>query len=641
MTDYIVCGVFWLAFVLLLTSFGRVLNRGKLSLSADLVTGYIVYSFGVAAVGIILQLLNVRWLFFAVYMGVLWLTIVIVTVYFLKKNKNYISNIRWGEYLRYNWMLYAVCVVLGIALCCGYVGFWLGNHQDDGYYITKVATLPLGTIGGNMNYTLGIEQTGFTSYIVNTWEVEASVYVKLLGVEPTLFLRLFQSAFYYFLLVNVVKAFAEKLAVTVKFKVSRSLPQFSSAIVLLFGMYYLFLSDTYLFRLRDMFHFNSGMFLGISVVKMMGVMIFLLYYMDKEKISLKMIIGVIGLSVVLMSKSTVALPVIMLICISALLVWLFFEYGVAGKAVSCIGLIFYGVLGIAIPDNGSIQEVVWNDMHDAAQSPILWICLVIFICSFFVKNKTIIKLNILWVLCVAFMLVPEANDIFEMFSVYNFVGGRSLTTFLYFFTILNFTYLIFLLAQWRVKEKIVKGMCILFAICEVIVLAWGFQEYGGGIFYDSEKKGISIRQCLTVIRNNKYFIPDSTIHLGRELDALSKQSEERMRVVTPELVLMDGALHSLPVMLRIYAPDIIPVSAAERFPVNDGTALSEYHQLTYDAFVTSPSDETAAAFLEEIAELNVRCVVIQNEACGEWMRKMGYKLYTKVQEGAYYIWYKE
>ena len=53
-----------------------------------------------------------------------------------------------------------------------YAGFWLGNHQDDGYYITKVATLPYSPIGGNYNYSVGTMNTGFNSYIVNTWELE-------------------------------------------------------------------------------------------------------------------------------------------------------------------------------------------------------------------------------------------------------------------------------------------------------------------------------------------------------------------------------------------------------------------------------------------------------------------------------------
>lgn len=106
------------------------------------------------------------------------------------------------------------------------------------------------------------------------------------------------------------------------------------------------------------------------------------------------------------------------------------------------------------------------------------------------------------------------------------------------------------------------------------------------------------------------------------------------------MIIMDGSLHALAIMLRIYAPDIVPISAAERFPVHNGTPLSEYKQLKYDAFAAAPSDETAKEFEEEIANMNVGCIVVQNEACGKWLENMGYSLYDKTQEGSYFIWYK-
>lgn len=640
MLDYLICATFWLVFTLILTCLGRMFNKGERTLASDLVTGYLIYSFCVAVGGMVLQLLNVQWILFAIYMGVLWLTIIFSLIFSIRKNKNYVLGIQWKEYIKNNWILYVVCAVLVIALCSGYSGFWLGNHQDDGYYITKVATLPYGSIGGNMNYTLGIDQGGFTSYIFNTWESEASVYVKLLNVEPTLFLRLFQSTFYYFLFLNLLKVFAEKVIANSQLKVKATLPQYSTVIVLLFGMYYLFLSDTYFFRLRDMFHFNSGMFLGISVVKMMGIMFFLYFYMDKKRISINMILGIAGISVVLMSKSSVALPIIAYVCISALLVWLFFDYDKVGKYISSALLIFYCIVGVVIPDSPGIQQVVWTDMQNAVQSPIIWACTIIFVLSFSMKNRMFNKVNILCLLCLGFMLLPQVNDVFEHFSMYNFVGGRSLTTWLYFFVMLNFIYLILLLIQWKVKEKVVKGFCLFLAVCQVIVMIWGFQGYGGGVIPDSIKTEASIKHCLNVIRNNIYFIPDSTIELGRKLNTLSKESEEKLNVVTPKMIIMDGSLHALAIMLRIYAPDIVPISAAERFPVHNGTPLSEYKQLKYDAFAATPSDETAKEFEEEIANMNVGCIVVQNEACGKWLENMGYSLYDKTQEGSYFIWYK-
>ena len=139
-----------------------------------------------------------------------------------------------------------------------YAGFWLGNHQDDGYYITKVATLPYSPIGGNYNYSVGTMNTGFNSYIVNTWELEASVYVNVLGVMPTLFLRLFQSAFYYFLYLNLIKWVAEIIIDKLNVKANVKMAQYVLGIVPLMCAYYIFLSDTGILVLRDGFHLNTG-----------------------------------------------------------------------------------------------------------------------------------------------------------------------------------------------------------------------------------------------------------------------------------------------------------------------------------------------------------------------------------------------
>lgn len=639
MVDYLLCTLFWIVFTAGLVVLGRAVNNGKQTLSADLITGYCIYSVVIAVGGIILQLLNVRWIIFALYVMVLWLIIFAFIVIKCKKNLA-ILKIDLKKYLKDNWVIYVVCMILIIMLCCGYAGVWLGNHQDDGYYITKVADLPYGRIGENINYSLGVQQQGFNAYIVNTWESEASVYVKILGVQVTLFLRFFQSIFNYFLLLNLIKAFADKLVDCLKIKVNRTITQYTSVIVLLFGMYYIFLSDTYFFRLRDMFHFNSGMFLGVSVVKTMSVMFYLFFYLDKEKFSWKMILGAVLISILLMSKSSVALPVIVVSLVSAGLVWLFLGYGKIAKLFSILLLGIYCLVGIMLPDNVPIQEVVQSDMSAAIKSPIIIICVIIFFISFYIKERVIYKLNLFIILCGCFVLVPQVNDIYEAFSIYTFVGGRGVTTLLYFFVIINFFYVIILLKKFNVKDILIKGTYLVFAFCEVIVMFWGFHEYGGNVLPDNPKTGTSIRYCLSVIKHNIYFMPDSTIELGEKINRLSQESDEQIRLIMPKMVLMDGALHTPAIMMRIYAPDIISLSAAERYPANDGSILEEYTQQKYDSFAAAPSDESAREFFEEIEDLDANCIVVQNAQCADWLEEEGYTLYDITVKGSYFIWYR-
>ena len=103
------------------------------------------------------------------------------------------------------------------------------------------------------------------------------------------------------------------------------------------------------------------------------------------------------------------------------------------------------------------------------------------------------------------------------------------------------------------------------------------------------------------------------------------------------MIMEDNALHPVAIFLRIYAPDVISLSATERYQTHDGTALSEYTQQNFGDFETTPSDETAEAFWKEIRELDVNCIVVQNAECAPWLEEKGYELYDEV-EGSYFIW---
>lgn len=640
MYSYVACSFFWLAFTLLLCLIGKQLC-GRKSFSECMISGYLFYSFPVAICGMIVQIFNLPWISFAIFMVILWCVLIGSIIYKTRNNAISFLNIDFKAYLQNNWVIYFVLVILVFMSLLYYAGFWLGNHQDDGYYITKVATLPYTQTGGNFMYPLGVNRVGFNSYIINTWEIEASVYVKLLNVSPTLYLRLFQSTFVFFLYLNLIKAFSEKIIKNFGLKIKESFAQLPVIIVLLFDMHYLFLSDTYLFRLRDMFMVNTGMFLGSSTVKMMGMLLLLYFYIDKEKIYWKEIVTIGAISVILMSKSTIALPVIGITAVSALIACLMLNYKKRGKCFALAILMVYVVVAIILPNNTEIQNVIWSDTTSALRSPIIWICVAIFICSFWLKNKMVYKLNIIIFIQGALIVIPQINDVFECLSIYNFVAGRAITTLLYFFVVVNVIYLVLILNRIRMNEVWIRRFYLGLAVGLAIVSIIGFKLFGGNVLLDQPRVGTSIKNALATIKNNPYFVPNSTIDLGESLNRLSEESEDMIKVVTPTVVVMEGAYHPLPVMLRIYAHDIIPVSAAVRYPTNDGSALSKYKQQYYDSFISDPSDETYSAFKEEIKDLDVNCIVVYDEECALWLEKDGYELYDTVGDNLYYIWYRE
>lgn len=640
MREYIICIAFWMFFTVLLHMLGRILTKGKRSEAYALTTGYLFYSFWIVVGGLITQLINLPWILFAIYLIAVWVILAGYILYKERKSPVGFFTVSAKEYIKQNWTIYAVLAVFVGMLFFYYKGFWLGNHLDDGYYITKVATLPYTNTGYGTNYSVGVSKLGFDTYIVNTWELEASVYVKLLGVSATLYLRLFQSVFYYFLFLNVVKAFSGKILSKLKFNVKDHMMQYPIIITLLFGGYYIFLAETNLLPLRDLFQFNTGMFLGTSVAKMLGILLLLFYYLDADKITGRMIMGTAFISLILLSKSTIALPIILVVTCSYFATYLFFEYGKKEKIAAVMFLCIYITIAIVLPGVDKTQELVYSDVLRALHSPVIIVCMLIFGGSFLLKEKIINRINCVMILSAAFMLVPQVNDIFERCSVYSFVSGRACTTWLYSFVLLNSIYLFAVLVKLGVKEIVVKVGYVAAGVVLIVVCAFGFNYSGDTLMPNEPMRETNIKHSLKVILNNPYFIPNSTIFLGEKLEQLSKDTEEQLYVVSPEWVEADQTTHAMAVMLRTYAPDIISLSAVPRYPVNNGLPLEAYNQDKYAHFVMEPNEKTSLAFEKEISKAGVNCIVVQNENCSQWLEDMGYELYSLTEDHFYYIWYR-
>lgn len=641
MKEYVICTIFWMVFTIMVYGLGRAVTNGEKSESYSLLTGYLVYNLPVSAGGIIIQLSGLPWICFAVYLAVIWAALIGYMIYVKRKNSVKIFYVNIKQFLINNWVLLIILAVLAGMLFFYYRGFWLGDHLDDGYYITKVATIPYTNGNYAMNYSVGVPNSGFDSYIFNTWELEASVYVKLLGVTPTLFLRLFQSIFYYILFLSIVKGFAENILGRLRIAVKPSIYQLPAVITLLFGMYYVFLSKTSLLPIRDTFHFNTGMFLGVSLVKAAGILLLLYYFLDVESLNIKMLFATGALSVILISKSSVILPIIVVTASSFFFTWLMFQYGKREKFLGIAFLGLYFLLAFLMPGKQAIQDTLYSDIAKSVKSPVIIISVVILLCGFALKERIINRINMILLFIIMFMAVPKLNHIFELFSVYSFVAGRAYTTWVYSILLISAIELCVILMKIHVKLWLIRTAYAAMGIVLIVGIAYGFDKMGGTLTSDDPVSEGNVKNCLHVIWHNKDFIPNSTMQLGEVLEKLSHESGEKLYVVAPQIVGVDGTSHALSVILRTFAPDIVSVSAAVRFPVNNGSALSDYKQETYDAFVEAPDEKNSEAFEKEISKVGTNCVVVQNPECAQWMEKMGYELYSVVGDNLYYVWYRK
>lgn len=639
MGEYIVCTVFWLAFTIMLCVFGMTLLEGKKSVPFCFAAGYLVYSFFVAVGGIAIQLVNLPWKIFAFYMAVLWVGIFIFCGFERKRVREKKTRRGLLNYLKEHWVLLAVCLFLCGMLFFYYNAFWYGNHLDDGYYVTKAATMPYNSTGFRTNYSVGTAQAGLDSYILNTWELEASFYIWLLGVKATLFLRLFQSAFYYFFFVNVLKLLAEQILEKVMPEAGKTEAQYVTVITLLFGGYYLFLMDTNLFFVRDMFRFNSAMFCGAGMVETLSMVLLLVFFTEVRKIDWKMIVSVAVISVVLISKSTIALPVIVIAVFAYLEISLFFEGGRKGKLAAVLLGVGYAVLGVLLPGGAGAQKEVYQYVLLAAKSPVVLLSTVMFIGSFFWKKAAVIKLNCVFLSCAGMMVIPQINDVFETFSVYAFVAGRAWSSWTYAYVMLNTIYFYLFLRRCIKRRAIPQCLYAAAGVALAVMDVAGFAAYGGELFLVGEPVGADMRYHLDVMIENHYFVPNFTIELGEELEALAEE-KEGLRVVMPESVGTNGTVHNLALEIRSFAPHIVVPSAIGRYPVDEDSELYGYSQEYFNAFVEAPSEQTARELAAELERCQIDCVVVNRVECGVYLEEMGYELHGRIEAAGFEIWTK-
>lgn len=525
-------------------------------------------------------------------------------------------------------------------LFCYFRLYWYGNHLDDGYYLTKVATLPYEENSFRMNYSVGVEKTSIDSYIFNTWELEASFFVKVLHVNAALFLRLFQSAFHYFILLNCILAFGHKILLKINKEFCIKNIQYIVGTVLIFFVYYVYLEDTGLFFIRDMFHLNSAMYYGCSSVKVIVVLFLLLFYIEQEKIDIRMIAGVGMISVVMISKTGVVLPVILVTTIACSLVWLLEKPNNKNRNLAVIIGIIYIAAGIIIPAGVGEQKEVYKFVITAFKSPVVIVSFIIFMFSFTIKDKIVYRLNTILIISGILILVPQINDVFEAVSVYNFVAARGWSTYVYTFVIVNIFYLCLIFSRYW-NSKIVKRVYLIISGILTILMIYGYSMDGGELFSAGELPArTNIREDVAKIYHNRYFIPNTTIELSMKLEELSGESKRQLVVVSPMWAGIDGTVHALSTQLRTYAPSIVSLSAIERYPVEENSKVYGYDQTKYDEFLNNPTEYSVRRFEKEIDKYEINCIIIQDNRCVKEMEEMGFVKKYAIQEGVYNVWYR-
>ena len=633
MIDYIKCSILFLATIIFFMGIGLSVdkNRDK-EISYKFILGYIVYTFFAAIPGMIVQILGLPWLFYCVYLVFLWIGFIIFVLCRYKTNK--LQKISLADYVKDNYFLF---IVTFIVLCISFLYvwlFWANNHSDDGYYIGKIAEYPYMDNPFRTNVVNGFSEYKLDSYIINTWELQSSVVSYLTGINPVLYVRLYLNAFNIFLLVNVISSLAIRINSTTqlvennKFK---KVSQYASSIIIFFSFNSSFLEQNGLIQLTDLWQFNSGIYLGSSIVRVIGLPLLMLFFLEVEKIRLKHIIVAVMISVVLMSKSTIALPLLVIFCLTFFFIY-FAQKGKDWLIKSIIISLFVIAISALLRNNVQIETMLYGFLINNLHSWIIIAFIVIYLLIMLCKNKYIFKVNGFILIMFILMFLNPLNNIFELSSVYDFVGGRAHTSFVYLFLIIGYIYILLLFFRF-LRQKIFFSIV---AVCTTTLSVLSFYSFKiTGNIMDSYK----------TIYTNKDIIPKSTELLSKELDKLSEDKE--ITVICPTLPIVNGRAHTLSVCLKFWAPEIKNVSSLIRFSNTNAIQFSSYNdelQEKFNEFSAKPNQDNSECLDELINDYPINTIIVESLDAQEYLSMYNFELKSSINDEingkSYYIFTK-
>lgn len=398
----------------------------------------------------------------------------------------------------------------------------------------------------------------------------------------------------------------------------------------------LFLESKHLLVLQDTWQFNSAMYFGSSVVRTMGMFMLILPFIDKDKLTYKDVITVIVIAVALISKSSIAIPLIFLAAFSYLLSYLFFA-DKKRRILSIVLALLTLLVSVVLKDNLSIQNVIYSFINKNNASIIIYLSIVSILTSFFVfKNKKIYRFNITLILIFFLIILNPINNIFELFSIYSFVGARALTTYVYTLITVGFIYLIFYIGF--ITKKIIRR--ILLSTITIISAT-------GTIYSVSKENEVKIIDRIKILYNSPSVYPNSSIQLGKALEEVYEENGEILNVMTFEGVMLNNMPHFLGAMLRNVSPHSISLSGIGRYgqtPTGDFVGFTAGHQKYFDEFIINPNEETTYALLNLTNEYPINCFVVASDKYDYYFNTMGFELVKETFDSytgfKYFVYYK-
>lgn len=595
--------------------------------SERLIIGFIFYTCFQFLGGFLCQFFRLPWVYYEVYMIVMLFCLLC----FLLFKNNYKQTFQWKnveDHFRKYFLFYLLAGVLVVLACMNIQYQWNNNLIDDGYYLNKVKLAPFVENYVDYNYTTGFRFTESITRIVNTFEIEAAFYSNIIGIEASIYCKVFMAYMNYFLILNSIYWLYTCLIGVKKYK----LLYFALLPILFFGIYQEILKNFGLLFLQDSWQFNTAIWYGSSLVRHMGFLLLIIPVLFKDRLTIKD--GVFwAMSVIaLVSKASQVFPVV---CIVALaLISLRCIQHAGSKQIARLLLVFIMVILAILPVGSELEiryEIIYEQLFENMGTIIMKTSLLLFFLSYLMDNSKIRKWNNVLLIIGVLLFVPRLNTLFLYTSLYDFVVARTITLFIFTFIITALLYA-FLFISMVFKSN--KKTTLLYGLCGAVLIC---------IPLYSIQRNLGIKNTIITLANNPALLPNPTIELSEELQKLYEDEKKDLFVISPAWVVNNRTNHSLAAMLRYHALDIYTVSAIPRYNSIEETEFVTYGQDMQDIFEKYHNGEDRDD--EKLHQLfntyPINCAVVTFEdISNEFVSQYGFSLVRTIDiddKNKYYI----
>lgn len=627
--EYVKGLIFVVLFLILISMFGKSIIRSD-NFSENLIIGFILYTALQFFGGFLCQQMRLPWLVYQLFMICL-LTFIIYNLY---QSKITIHCSQLFSHMREYWFLYTVALVLVFLALMNLDYIWNGNNTDDGYYLNKIAMAPYVSSYVDYNYATGFLAPSTIVRNLNTFEIEAAFFCQLLGMEAAIYAKVFLSFIHYVLLLNSIYWFYQMMD-SGKMK---NLLIYALIPVLFFGIYQEVMLENHMIVMVDAWQFNSAMWYGSTLVRTAGFFMLMTPLLKKE-ITMTERFFLLGItSCALISKSSQALPLIFLVCMSTLILYLisaFQKYNNV-KLLAGIGVLIFGCVLVPLPTRlqtraAGIQALIVENMH----SLILIVSILVILIAFYFGNYKMRKWSI-WILLIGGLIfIPRLNHLFLILSFYDFVANRMVT--LYYFTIIMSASLyIFIGMSKYINKRLVYYILYFIVACICVNYPLKYIQSHHGLKF-------SVR----ILMEHDYLMPKATMELGEKLEIMKQNREEPLYVLSPMWFKNYNIPHSPATSLRYQAFDIYSIGACGRYPdIDEGLPFASYtekDQLIFDMY-NSGEDRNNDKLKSVLDRFPINCIIVTYEDAANSLGSLGYRIEEQVpldDTFTYYILLKQ